>query len=62
MKASATKHFRAEKFDFTSFFFTGLTGLATLLILGIIATILLNILLNGWSGFSWHFVSTIPKK
>jgi phosphate transport system permease protein len=62
MTTPATKHFRAEKFDFASFFFTGLTGLATLLILGIIATILLNILLNGWSGLSWHFVSTIPKK
>ena len=25
-----TRHFRAEKFDFWSFFFSGLTGLATL--------------------------------
>ena len=56
------RHFRAEKFDFWSFFFSGLTGLATLFILGIIATILLNIIVNGWSGLSWHFVSTIPKK
>ena len=56
------RHFRAEKFDFASFFFTGLTGLATLLILGILATILLNIIVNGWSNVSWHFVSTIPKK
>ena len=62
MKAPDTKHFRAEKFDLASFFFTGLTGLATLLILAIIATILLNILINGWGGLSWHFVSTIPKK
>jgi phosphate transport system permease protein len=58
----ATRHFRAEKFDFWSFFFSGLTGLATLFILGILATILLNILVNGWSAISWHFVSTIPKK
>ena len=57
-----TRHFRAEKFDFWSFFFSGLTGLATLFILGILATILLNILVNGWSAISWHFVSTIPKK
>jgi phosphate transport system permease protein len=57
-----TRHFRAEKFDFWSFFFSGLTGLATLFILGILATILLNIIVNGWSGLSWHFVSTIPKK
>jgi len=57
-----TRHFRAEKFDFWSFFFSGLTGLATFFILGILATILLNILINGWSAISWHFVSTIPKK
>jgi len=57
-----SRHFRAEKFDFWSFFFSGLTGLATLFILGILATILLNILVNGWSAISWHFVSTIPKK
>ena len=57
-----TRHFRAEKFDFWSFFFSGLTGLATLLIVGILAVILLNILVNGWSAISWHFVSSIPKK
>ena len=60
--ARMTRHFRAEKFDFWSFFFSGLTGLATLFILGILATILLNIIVNGWSAISWHFVSTIPKK
>jgi phosphate transport system permease protein len=58
----AGRHFRAERFDFWSFFFSGLTGLATLFILGILAVILLNILINGWSAISWHFVSTIPKK
>src|SRR5450432_2385312 len=57
-----SRHFRAEKFDFWSFFFSGLTGLATLFILAILAVILLNIIINGWSGLSWHFVSTIPKK
>jgi phosphate transport system permease protein len=57
-----TKPFRSAKFDFGSFFFSGLTGLATLLILAILAVILLNIFLNGWSSFSWRFVSTIPKK
>ena len=56
------RHFRAEKFDFWSFFFSGLTGLATLFILGILAVILTNIVINGWSAISWHFVSTIPKK
>jgi len=57
-----TRNFRAKKFDFWSFFFSGLTGLATLFILGILATILMNIIINGWSAISWHFVSTIPKK
>lgn len=59
---SSRRHFRAEKFDFWSFFFSGLTGLATLLIVAILAVILANIVYNGWRGFSWHFVSTIPKK
>ena len=60
--AGETRHFRTEKFDFPSFFFSGLTGLATLLIVAILVTILLNIGINGWSAISWHFVSTIPKK
>lgn len=58
----ASRHFRTARLDFASFFFSGLTGLATLLILGILAVILVNILINGWPGLSWHFVSTIPKK
>ena len=60
--ARLTRNFRTEKFDFASFFFTGLTGLATLFIIGILAVILGNIIYNGWTGLSWHFVSTIPKK
>jgi phosphate transport system permease protein len=55
-------HFRTRKFDFSSFFFSGLTGLATLLILAILAVILGNIIVNGWPNLTWHFVSTIPKK
>ena len=62
MNPPATSHFRTKQFRFGSFFFTGLTGLATLLILGILAVILANIVINGWSGLSWHFVSSIPKK
>jgi len=56
------RHFRSPVFDFGSFFFTGLTGLATLLILGILATILIYVLAQGWHGLSWRFVSTIPEK
>ncbi len=62
MNAPATKHFRTDKFDFWSFFFSGLTGLATLFILGILAAILVNVIYNGWNGLTWHFVSSIPKK
>jgi len=57
-----SSHFRTRKFDFGSFFFSGLTGLATLLILAILAVILGNIILNGWPNLTWHFISTIPKK
>ena len=58
----AGRSFRAEGFDYRSFFFSGLTGLATLLILAILGVILLNIVINGLPGLSWRFVSTIPKK
>jgi phosphate transport system permease protein len=60
MNETSTRHFRADKFDFWSFFFSGMTGLATLFIIGILVTILLNIIVNGWSSLSWHFVSTTP--
>jgi phosphate transport system permease protein len=59
---SKVQSFKAERFDYVSFLFSGLTGLATLLILAILAVILLNLLVNGWSGLSWRFVSTIPRK
>lgn len=57
------KHrFQTQKLDVASVFFSGLTGLATLLILGILAVILFNIFINGLPALSWHFVSSIPKK
>lgn len=60
---NAREHgFRRHQFDWGSFFFGGLTGLATLLILAILAVILINITWNGLPGLSWHLVSTIPKK
>ena len=37
-------HFRTEQFRFSSFFFTGLTGLATFIILAMLAVILLNVI------------------
>jgi len=57
-----SRSFRAQKFDFASICFSGLTGLATLAILGILAVILTNIIYHGWEAISWRFVSTIPKK
>ena len=45
---AGSHHFRTRQFDFVSFFFSGLTGLATLLILAILAVILGNIIINGW--------------
>ena len=59
---SEIRKFKSERFDYASFFFSGLTGLATLLILAILAVILVNVVANGLPGLSWHFVSTIPKK
>lgn len=59
---STVRSFATGRFDYASFFCSGLTGLATLLILGILVVILVNIIVNGWPGLSWRFVSTIPKK
>ena len=55
--APLPRHFRAQAFDFPSFFFTGLTGLATFLILAILGVILGNVILNGWPAISWRFVT-----
>lgn len=49
---------RSEKFDFASFFFTGLTGLATLLIVAMLGLILGNIVLNGLPALSWRFITS----
>jgi len=51
------RHFRQERLDFSSYFFTGLTCLATFLILAILALILGNVILHGWPALSWRFVS-----
>lgn len=56
------RHFRQGKIDLGSFFFSGLTGLATLLILVLLALILGNILWHGWEGFSWGFITRGTEK
>ncbi len=62
MHPSPTKDFRAKEFRYSSFFFTGITGLATYLIVALLGVVLVNIIIHGWPGLSWRFVSTIPKK
>lgn len=59
---SEIRNFKAAHFDYASYFCSSLTGLATLLILAILAVILGNVLINGLPGLSWRFVATIPKK
>jgi phosphate transport system permease protein len=49
--------FRSRGFDFASFTFTGVTGLATLFILAILAIILTNVVWHGWGTFSWRFLT-----
>ncbi len=56
MNPKAARSFQTVRFDFGSFLFTGLTGLATFLIIGILGVILLNVLVNGWSGLSLRFI------
>ncbi len=57
MKAKPWKPFQADGMDFASSFFTGLTSLATFLIISTLAVILLNVLYNGWPALSLHFVT-----
>jgi phosphate transport system permease protein len=52
-----TGTFRANHFDFASFFFSGLTGLATFIILAILAVILGNIIYHGGAQLSWRFIT-----
>jgi len=54
--------FTRTRFDFGSFFFGGLTGLSTLLILAILFVILGNICWNGGAGLSWHFLTAGTEK
>lgn len=62
MSTGNRKPFQSGRFDFASFFFTSLTGLATLLILAILVIILVTVLINGWAGLSWRFVTAGTEK
>lgn len=48
---------RTKRFNFGSFFFTGLTGIATYLIVAILVVILGDIVMQGWSHFTWRFLT-----
>lgn len=53
-----SRPFRSRQFDWSSFVGTGATGLATILIIAILAVILGNIAYRGLSGLSWRFITT----
>jgi phosphate transport system permease protein len=55
---SKVQSFRATHFDWGSFMGTGVTGMATALIIAILLIILGNITWHGFSGLSWRFIST----
>ena len=48
MNAGQNSRFHARGFDFVSFAFTGVAGLATFFILAILVVIIGNVLVNGW--------------
>jgi phosphate transport system permease protein len=56
--APAGQPFRTARFDHGAFWFTGLTLAATLLILGILASILFNIIAGGAPYATWRFITT----
>ncbi len=53
-----SRPFTRSKVDRASLVFSGLTGLATLLILAILLLILGNIVWNGMPGLSWRFITS----
>jgi phosphate transport system permease protein len=54
--------FRSQKFSFSSFFFTGLTGLATVIIVLMLVLIVGNVVYHGWETFSWSFIAGGTKQ
>lgn len=61
-EAASTPGFRTQRFDVGSRFFTGLTGLATFLILALLAVILANIVWHGGESFSLRFIFSNADK
>jgi phosphate transport system permease protein len=55
--AGTPRPFKATHFDWFSFLGSGATGLATLLIIAILAIILTVVVINGAPLLSWHFIT-----
>jgi len=49
---------RIKSRDPVSLLFTGLTGLATWMIIALLGVIIANILFHGWSALSWRFITS----
>ncbi|MSU61993.1 MAG: phosphate ABC transporter permease PstA [Pedosphaera sp.] len=62
INAGSANGFRSASFDYTSYFFTGITGLAVALILTMLFVLLGTILANGWPSLSWRFITANPQK
>lgn len=58
MSVATANTFRRKELQISSWFFTGLTGLATWLILAILGVILITVVYYGWECFSWRFISS----
>ncbi|MCS1409708.1 MAG: Phosphate transport system permease protein PstA 2 [Verrucomicrobia subdivision 3 bacterium] len=58
MKTVEGLNFESTHRDWWSPFFTGLTALAVVIILGFLAVILTNIIWQGWEAFSWRFITS----
>ena len=53
---------KQRAFDLQGLSFTTLSGVATLIIAAMVAVIMGNIILNGWSSVTWEFLSGAPRE
>jgi phosphate transport system permease protein len=56
MTTQRSRSFATVRHDWASYLFSGLTGVATWLIIATLAVILINVLVNGWPALSLHFI------
>src|SRR5687767_8538901 len=60
--AAIPQDFQRRQIAVSSVFCIALTGLATLIILALLAIILGSIFWHGWAGFSWGFITRGTEK